>query len=325
MTDAYGRTIDYLRISVTDRCNLRCVYCMPACGVQWMPHSQILSFEEILRLCRVMAEKGIRKVKVTGGEPLVRKGTVDFIRSLKSVKGIEQVTMTSNGVLLEEHLDALIDAGLEAVNISLDTLDADNFHRVTRREGLHRVLAAIDRAVSSGLSVKVNCVPVRELNGTELMRIAALARDKNITVRFIELMPVGFGSGFEPVSGDEVAAMLEREHGALTPFSGKLGNGPAAYYTVKGFQGKLGFISAVSHEFCQSCNRLRLTSDGFIKLCLASDMGLDAKKLLRADASDTEIWRAVDELVVQKPLCHCFAGEQDKPGREQRAMFRIGG
>lgn len=325
MTDAYGRTIDYLRISVTDRCNLRCVYCMPSRGVEWVPHAQILSFEEILRICHILAAQGIRKVKVTGGEPLVRKGTVGFIQSLKTVKGIDQVTMTSNGVLLEDYLDELTDIGLNALNISLDTLEPDAFRRITLCEGFDRVLAAVGHAVSRGLPVKVNCVPIRELNGSELTRIAALARDNNITVRFIELMPMGRGNAFEPVLSDEVFAMLEREYGALTPFSGKLGNGPAAYYTVEGFQGKLGFISAVSHEFCSNCNRLRLTSDGFLKPCLSADVGLDLRPLLRGGASDAEIEREMEQLVAQKPLRHYFSETRAKAGREQRGMFRFGG
>lgn len=325
MTDAYNRTIDYLRVSVTDRCNLRCVYCMPQSGVEWVSHTQILSFEEILRIVGVMAGQGIRKVKVTGGEPLARKGTVVFIRRLKALSGIEQATMTSNGVLLEDCLDELIDAGLDALNISLDTLDVENFRRITRGEGLDKTLRAIDFAVSRGLRVKVNCVPVRGLNSSGLARMAELARDKDVSVRFIELMPVGCGNSFEPVPGDEIRAVLEREYGELCPFAGKLGNGPAAYYTIKGFKGKIGFISAVSHEFCESCNRLRLTSDGFLKSCLASDAGLDAKALLRGGASDGQIERAVLELVKAKPLRHSFAAARETVGREQREMFRIGG
>lgn len=325
MVDAYNRTIDYLRVSVTDRCNLRCVYCMPQTGVEWVSHKQILSFEEILRLCSVMAGQGIRRVKVTGGEPLVRKGTVDFIRKLKGIEGIEQVTITSNGVLLEDCLDELIDGGLDALNISLDTLDAETFRLISRGEGLGKVLTVVDRAMSRGLPVKMNCVPIRELNGSELVQIAALARDKNISVRFIELMPIGCGNAFQMMRGDEIRAILEREYGVLAPFSGKLGNGPAVYYTVEGFRGKLGFISSVSHEFCGSCNRLRLTSDGFLKPCLASDTGLDVKALLRGGASDEKIEQAALELIASKPLQHSFSGMQEKTGREQREMFRIGG
>lgn len=325
MTDSYNRTIDYLRVSVTDRCNLRCVYCMPPDGVQWVSHDQILSFEEILRLCRIMAGQGIRKVKVTGGEPLVRRGVMDFICALKAIQGIEQVTMTSNGVLLGEYLGKLAGIGLDSLNISLDTLNARAFKQITRGEGLDKTLTVIGRAAACGLPVKVNCVPVRGLNDGELVQIAALAREQDISVRFIELMPLGCGSEFEGVNISEIRAALEREYGPLTPFSGSLGNGPAVYFTADGFRGKIGFISPMSHEFCGYCNRLRLTSDGSLKACLASSAALDLRALLRGGATDGEIERAILETVASKPLRHDLSSDTKATGREQKEMFRIGG
>ena len=322
MTDGCDRTIDYLRVSVTDRCNLRCMYCMPPEGVRSIRHEQILSFEEIIRLCRVLAGLGIRRIKVTGGEPLVRKDAIKLIRELKAIDGIEQVTMTSNGILLYDRLNELADAGLDALNLSLDTLDADVFTRITRcGDGLDKTLAALDAAVSLGFPIKINCVPIRNVNEPEIVKIAALAKDRDIAVRFIELMPLGCGGAYEPIPYEEVFAALEQAYGVLTPFCGRLGNGPALYYTVRGFRGKLGFISALSRVFCQNCNRLRMTSAGIMKLCLADDMGLNVKTLLRGGATDTEIIQALQEFIIQKPLRHGFG----KTSCERQNMYRIGG
>ena len=322
MTDIYGREINYLRISITDRCNLRCVYCMPCYGVQPIPHEQILSFEEIVRLCSIMTGSGISRVKVTGGEPLVRKGAVNLVRLLKAIDGIEQVTMTSNGIILGDWLNELMDAGIDALNISLDTLDADVFHRITRCDGLNKALATIDKAVSLGLPVKINCVPIRNINDSGLVKIAGLAIDRDIAVRFIELMPMSQDMSYEPVPGGEVFAMLEQAYGTLDSFKGSLGNGPAVYYTAQGFKGKLGFISAISSEFCESCNRLRLTSNGILKLCLAADTGLNVKALLRGGSSDMEISEDIRKFILQKPLRHGF---EKMPKYEKANMYRIGG
>ena len=323
MTDGFGRTIDYLRVSVTDRCNLRCVYCMPQSGVDFIPHGQILRFEEILRLCRILAGQGIRTVKVTGGEPLVRRDVAGFIGELKKIPGIEQVTLTCNGTLLPDSLDELASAGLDGVNISLDAVNPDVFRRITRGGGPDSVLLAIDRAVELGLPAKVNCVPVRGLNGGEIPGIASLARDKNIAVRFIELMPLGDAGMYHIIPGGEIREMLEREYGELTPFSGRMGNGPAVYYTVKGFAGKLGFISAVSCGFCESCNRLRLTSHGVLKPCLAYGGGLDLRAMVRGGKSDGEIAREIVKAVTEKPRGHGFSNTKEDKGRE--GMFRTGG
>ncbi|MDR1929057.1 MAG: GTP 3',8-cyclase MoaA [Treponema sp.] len=327
LRDSRGRLIDYLRVSVTDRCNLRCAYCMSEEGIAWKPHGDMLSFEELLRCCRVTAALGIRKVKVTGGEPLVRRGTAGFIAALKAVPGIKQVTLTSNGILLGEELGRLAAAGLDGVNISLDTLDGETFRRLTRRDGLDKTLRAVEGAWAAGLKVKINCVPLRGINDHELAAIAALAKDRPLAVRFIELMPLGNAEGFRPVAGEEAAAALEGRYGKLTPFAGKPGNGPAVYYTLEGFAGIVGFINPLSRGFCETCNRMRLSSQGILKPCLAGEVCLDLRALLRSGADDGALRQAVLEAAARKPAGHHFSGLCGKAGERCRdqEMFRIGG
>jgi cyclic pyranopterin phosphate synthase len=322
LPDPLGRTIDYLRLSVTDRCNLRCLYCMPPEGVGWMPHDEVLRFEEILRLCRIMAALGIKAVKVTGGEPLVRRGVAGLVGELKAINGVNHVSLTSNGVLLGEHLEALAAAGLDAVNISLDTMNGERFCELTRTDGLNTVLSAIDRAVELGLKVKVNCVPLRAFNEEDIVKIAAMAHNRDITVRFIELMPLGAAAALQPLPADEVMSLIEGEYGPLKPSAVKLGNGPAAYYTLQGFAGHIGFISALSHSFCQNCNRLRLTASGLLKPCLSSDLSLDLRGLVRSGAGDGEIIDSIQGLVAQKPAGHSFGITNEANNIN---MFRIGG
>ncbi|GHV93993.1 GTP 3',8-cyclase MoaA [Spirochaetia bacterium] len=325
MKDSFGRAIDYLRLSITDRCNLRCIYCMPPEGVDWMPHNDVIRFEEIIRICRLMAAMGIRKIKITGGEPLVRRGAAYLVRSVKALPGIEKVTMTTNGVLLGEYIDALIDAGLDSVNISLDSISEDNFNRITRKENLAQILSAINRTCDLGLPIKINCVPLKGVNEGDIAKLAVLAKNGNMAVRFIELMPLGAAAALRPIPVDEVMSLLEKEYGSLSPAAVKPGNGPAAYYTLPGFKGYIGFISALSHGFCESCNRLRLTAAGFLKPCLSSDMYLDLRALLRGGVSDSEIEKAIAELVSRKPACHSFGGVQGRLNHSQKEMFRIGG
>ena len=325
MLDSFGRTIDYLRLSITDCCNLRCVYCMPPGGVQWTPHEDILRFEEIERLCRIMAGLGIRKIKVSGGEPLVRRDAAELVRRLKNLPGIEQVTMTSNGILLSDYLDALAASGLDAVNISLNSLDEEGFRRITRGEGLERVLDAIDRSLALGFRVKINFVALRGMNEGDIVKLAALAKHKNLAVRFIELMPLGAASSLATLQADEVMSLLEKEYGTPVPAAGSEGNGPAAYCRFPGFRGSIGFISALSRSFCEHCSRLRLTAAGTLKSCLASGPGLELGGLLRGGASDSEIGEAVTALAERKPRSHNFAGGADSAEHQSREMFRTGG
>ena len=328
MTDKLGRNIDYIRISVTDRCNLRCVYCMPEEGVPDISHGEILRFDEILRLVRIFAEQGISRVKLTGGEPLVRKGLPSLIRDIKGIEGIENVTLTTNGVLLEELLQPLEESGLDAVTVSLDTLDPDAYQAVTRRNELSRVLRGLNKALlSGGMTVKINCVPVYGVN-EDVFKLAELARYHRLSVRFIEMMPIGYGREFPFVEGDELKRSLEERFGPLSPCHDVKGNGPCTYYKAEDFAGNFGFISAVSHKFCHSCNRVRLTAEGFLKTCLQYDYGVDLKTMLRGDCTDEEICRAIRDAVYQKAAEHNFQAKHtagELPGQECRGMSQIGG
>lgn len=328
MKDAWNRIIDYIRISITDRCNLRCVYCMPKDGVTFLEHDKIITYEEILTICREMVKMGIRKVKITGGEPLVRKNTVWLVEELKKIPGIGSVTMTTNGVLLKDQIRDLAKAGLDAVNVSLDTLKREEFQRVTGFDCLEQVLEGIDEALSCpGLTVKLNCVPVRSEDSREnILQLAALAKDKPLHVRFIELMPIGLGQEMDGYEEESIRTMMEEVYGPMKPFQKTLGNGPCVYYSLEGFQGKIGFISAVSHKFCDQCNRVRLTSDGVLKACLQYGTGVNLKELI-ADGGDTETLRkAIEETIWKKPQEHQFGVKKEEiENQEQKKMFCIGG
>ena len=296
MLDKLNRKIDYLRISVIDRCNLRCVYCMPEEGIESIPHDEILTYDEILRICEIVSELGIRKIKITGGEPLVRKDIVNLIRDIKNIDKIEQVTLTTNGILLHEMLDDLYDAGIDAINISLDTLNKDNFKKITRRDGLEKVLMSIDKAYDLGIRVKINCLAIRDFNLREIVEIASFAKDREIDVRFIELMPIGFGKKYNQIDNDEILSILESRFGTFEIVTEKRGNGPAKYYRNQNMKGCIGFISAISHEFCESCNRIRLTSSGFLKLCLHYNKGIDLKGPIRNGISDEDLKKLIHDM-----------------------------
>jgi cyclic pyranopterin phosphate synthase len=341
LIDSFGRVLDYLRVSVTGRCNFRCVYCMPPRGAARKPQGPILRFEETLRLCRILAGLGIRRIKVTGGEPLARRGIVPFIRSIKTVPGIEQVTLTTNGVFLDRYLDDLAAVPLSGINVSLDSLDPETFRRLTRctlagdrmseAASPAVILKALERARSLGIRVKVNCVPLRNINEGELACIAALAENTVDAVRFIELMPVGCAGELEPVPGGEVRSILEGRSGRLSlslrPVAERLGNGPAVYFAVPGFSGRIGFINPVSQGFCGTCNRLRLTSGGLLKPCLSSAIALDLGALLRSGASDSRIAEAAIRAAAAKPARHSFSAVYGgrRESHTDKAMFLIGG
>lgn len=328
MKDSCNRTIDYLRLSVTDRCNLRCVYCMPESGVEFLPHDKIMTYEEMLRICRLMVDLGLRKVKITGGEPLVRKGIPWLIQELKALDGIESVTMTTNGILLQEQVKALVHAGLDAVNISLDTLDVRQFQSLTRFSVLDQVKAGIAEALnySPDLAVKLNCVPVKEAGvDNQVLQLVKLAKDQPLHVRFIELMPIGLGKDMVGWSEQEIRDTIEANYGKLKPYTKTLGNGPCVYYSIEGFKGKIGFISAISHKFCDQCNRIRLTSDGFLKTCLQYGDGIDLKKAIMQDDSDQVLRKKIADSIFHKPLEHQFGKHENREGFEKETMSRIGG
>lgn len=333
--DKRGRVIDYLRISITDRCNLRCIYCMPEEGVEWKAHDEILSLEEIVDFVRVAAQEGISHIRLTGGEPLVRAGVADLVRDINAVEGIESVSLTTNGILLPAQADALKAAGLKRVNISLDTLDPEVFARITRRGKLEDVLKAIDVALEVGFApVKVNAVVVRSLK-QDLLGFASLSIDRPLHIRFIEYMPVGVSEGADhcgwqesdSVPTAEVIERITREGeaaglGTLMPVPDDKapgGLGPAKYYTFPGAQGTVGFISPLSNHFCDSCNRLRLTADGKIRPCLFSDREIDARGPLRSGGGEEAVRDVIRESLGIKP-----SGHDHRVGTDRR-MSQIGG
>lgn len=323
MIDACGREIDYVRISITDRCNLRCVYCMPSEGVTCLAHEEVLSYEEIERVLRALAGLGIRYVRVTGGEPMARKGCLELISRMNAIDGIEEIAMTTNAILLNGRMKEAAASGLRAVNVSLDTLNPALYARMTRGGDVHAVLAAIDEALEAGIRVKVNAVPVGGMNEDGLCELAALARERDICVRFIELMPVGCGAGMKPIPSGEVRQMMEAAFGPLSPDGTHHGYGPARYVRPAGFRGSIGLISAMSHEFCQDCNRVRLTADGYLKLCLNHRAGLDVRALLRGGADEAALSQALREAIEKKPQRHGFL--EAIGDREVRRMNEIGG
>ncbi len=328
MKDQFGREIDYLRISVTDRCNLRCQYCMPAEGIHSLSHNEIMTYEEIVMVCRCVSQLGLRKIKLTGGEPLVRKGFANLVREIKRLPNIEEVTLTTNGILLGEYLAELKEAGLDRINISLDTLDKDKFHEITRVGELDKVLESIKKACTMGFkSIKINSLIMKEWNQIEVANLAGLAKEYPVSVRFIEMMPIGNGKGFRPVYQEEIIKSLEKAYGPMKPFYGKIGNGPASYYEINGFQGKIGFISAVSHEFCDDCNRIRLTSDGNLKLCLQYKNVLNIKELIEDGTTEEQLTQMIQEAIFLKPKKHDFSGISSNvcDEKETKNMAQIGG
>lgn len=325
MVDQYGRNIDYIRISVTDRCNLRCTYCMPEEGVEQIPHREILAYDEITRLCGICASMGITKVKITGGEPLVRKGISELIKEIKALEGISQVTITTNGVLLKEQMPSLAEAGISAVNISLDTLDPLMFEKITRRNEFPQVLAGIQEALEyPDIQVKINCVPLAGINEDQWIPLAGISKEYPVSMRFIEMMPIGLGKQYHGKTQEEILKVLEVEYGKARIVQGRFGNGPAVYAQFDGFQGKIGFISAMSHKFCKECNRVRLTAEGFLKPCLQYSQGADLKKFLRSGGTDDEIRQVIEQTIYKKPQSHQFE-HNDGQGLEEKQMSRIGG
>ena len=322
MFDSTRRDIHYLRLSVTDLCNLRCRYCMPD-GVEKLEREAVLTYEEFLRLAALFAQCDIDTVRVTGGEPLVRKNVAQLVAGLKAIPGIRKVTMTTNGILLAQQLPALLAAGLDSVNISLDTLRPEVFRQITARDEFAAVQAGLQAALESGIPVKLNCVPQAGVNEGELEDLAALAENRPLQVRFIEMMPIGYGAAMPCISGPELRQRFARRWPELQPLTeAAFGDGPAVYYTVPGWQGSIGFIAAVHGKFCASCNRVRLTSQGFLRPCLASEAGCDLRALLRSGADDTQLLAAIRETIWAKPREHHF---EDSSMPATRGMYRIGG
>lgn len=329
LVDAYNRVLDYLRIAVTDRCNLRCVYCMPEEGIDPLPHSEILSYEEILRVVRLSVGLGIKKVRLTGGEPLVRRGIENLVSGLSRIEGLTDLSMTTNGLLLRQKAEALRRAGLKRVNVSLDSLNPQKYRKVTRGGNLDEVWEGIEEAMRVGLRpVKINVVAMDSQDTDELMAFGELAAKWPLEVRFIEKMPVGprevaDGAGF--LSGDAILDIL-RSRFSLRERQAPSGNGPARIYELEGGKGTVGIIAPMTRHFCDSCNRLRLTPDGRLRVCLFSDEEMDLKGLLRSGAKDREIAEAILEAISTKPKAGLTrSGNDTRIKKCVRPMNRIGG
>ena len=323
MLDRYGRVINYLRISVTDRCNLRCCYCMPE-GVQDVGMKSILTFEEIWEIVRTGVSLGITHIRITGGEPLVRKGCVDLIRGIREIPGVETITMTTNGVLLGNYGKQLKEAGVDGVNISLDTLDPEEFYKITGKRELQEVLAGIRAAKTAGLPVKLNAVNRKELDPIPLVRYA---QEENLPLRFIEMMPVGYGKKYVGRSNEELRETLEAVCGKAECMTNReelsrMGSGPAVYYQFSDLKVPVGFISAIHRKFCDTCNRVRLTAEGYLKLCLCYDEGEDLRRVLR-EGEKENLRTIMEQTIFRKPAAHCF--EHPAEMTETHEMEKIGG
>jgi cyclic pyranopterin phosphate synthase len=326
LTDQFNRPITYLRISVTDKCNLRCVYCMPERGLAWLPKSDVLSYEEILALARAAAATGVRSIRLSGGEPLIRRDLHRLVAGLAAIPGVDDIALSTNGLLLEAQIEALAAAGLRRVNVSLDTLRDDRFTEIARRPGLDRVLAGIEAAIARGLvPLKVNCVVMRGQNDDEIVAFAEWTKARPIFVRFIELMPVAENLDVQRhayVSSDEILERI-RAAGDLRPARGPGGNGPARYFAFDGAPGAVGVISPLSHDYCERCNRVRLSADGRLRLCLFGDQEIDLRTPLRAGASQEHIEEMLRAAMTIKPERHHLRlGEQSS---RMRAFSEIGG
>jgi cyclic pyranopterin phosphate synthase len=333
MQDRHGHRISYLRVSITDRCNERCTYCMPQELQEWLPREEILTFEETLRLIRIAADLGVSKVRVTGGEPLTRRDVLNFVRRIPEISGIKSIGLSTNGTLLAREITsgktmaaALRDAGVQAVNISLDTLDRDAYSQITGRDFHEHVLRGIDAAISAGFDqIKLNTVLMRSRNEDQLIPLVEFAGTRDLILRFIEMMPVSTIDVLDEnnfISVLEAKRLIESVYGCLIPEAEFRTNGPAAYYQIPGRKQRIGFIGAMTNlHFCESCNKLRLTCDGKLRPCLGSYLEFDIMKPLRAGASDIELREFFLDVVERKPAQHDFR-DNYQPNRK---MIAIGG
>lgn len=330
MIDSYDRDINYLRISVTDRCNLRCTYCMPKEGLSTLGHEDILRYEEILRIVKVAVSLGIAKVRITGGEPLVRRGLVEFIRRLAVIPGLRDISLTSNGLLLEEFASPLFQAGIKRINISLDSLNAVKYAEITRGGELASVLRGIEAAYQAGFyPIKINAVAMKEINEDEILDFARLSIDKPFQVRFIELMPMGqaglsYEGGF--LANSVIFERINKVYSLKPVKASEAGvAGPARIYRIAGGRGEIGFISPISHHFCSDCNRLRLTADGLLRACLLHDHEVSLRNGLRNGYTDKELKEAITAVIAGKPKQHDISREAHHLKKCVKEMSSLGG
>ena len=327
LVDYYKRHINYLRISITDRCNLRCIYCMPLEGVYHLTHEDVLSYEEIMRIAQIAVEEGITKIRITGGEPLVRKGVVNLIGWLSRLKGIEDLSMTTNGIFLSEFAQPLYEAGLKRVNVSMDSLKPELFKKITRGGELSRVWRGIEAASKIGLNpIKVNVVAIKGYNEDEILDFAQLTFEHDYQIRFIEFMPVGPENGWNQgryLSCLDIRNIIEKSYKLQPMVNKKCNSGPADLYRLRGAKGIIGFINPISGHFCSTCNRLRLTADGKLRPCLFSDEEIDIKMALRSGDSDEALKALLHSALSKKPRGHTI--KEPAFRKCVREMIKIGG
>jgi cyclic pyranopterin phosphate synthase len=330
MHDKFDREINYLRVSITDRCNLHCRYCRPKEGISLQGHDDILRYEEIIRIVSIAVKLGLIKVRITGGEPLVRRGFIEFITALKNINGLQDISLTTNGILLEEFAQNIFDSGIRRINVSVDSLNRDKYFRITNGGNLEAVLRGIAKAEKVGFSpIKINTVAIKGFNDDEVLAFAQLAADKPFQVRFIELMPVGqansdYREDYLPAMQlmKEISGRYELEK---IKDKKNRSDGPAKIFKIKGGRGEIGFINPVSSHFCSTCNRLRLTSDGKLRACLLNEEEVDFKKALRENWSDAELERLMREAILLKPKQHDLACTERHLKKCHRDMSAIGG
>ncbi|HEY2475532.1 MAG TPA: GTP 3',8-cyclase MoaA [Candidatus Cybelea sp.] len=326
LIDGFSRPITYLRISVTDKCNLRCVYCMPEAGLPWLRREEILSYEEIAEVVAAAASVGVRSIRLTGGEPLVRRDLSRLVAAIAGIPGIEDIALSTNGLLLKDQVAELASAGLRRINLSLDTLRPDRFEAIARRPGLELVLEGLEAAIDVGLTpIKINCVIMRGQNDDELAEFATLTRERPVFVRFIEVMPVHENLDLQREAYISATEVLERLAAIdeLRPVSGPAGNGPARYFSFPGAAGAIGVISPLSHDYCDRCNRVRLTADGRLRLCLFGDHALDLRTPLRAGAGREALAALMGSAMLIKPARHHL--RLGETASRMRAFSEIGG
>ncbi|OGD15547.1 cyclic pyranopterin phosphate synthase MoaA [Candidatus Atribacteria bacterium RBG_19FT_COMBO_35_14] len=333
LIDNFGREISYLRVSITDRCNYRCIYCKPEEQFEFIPHGEILRYEEIIEIIEEAVNLGVTKVRITGGEPLARKGVVDFIKKLREIKKLEDISLTTNGFFLIEYAERLKDAGLNRVNISLDSLQEEKYKKITRGGSLEKALKGIDSALKAGLwPIKINTVLIRGINDDEVEDFVRLTLGRPLNIRFIEFMPSG--EELKDNYRDKFISVLEikeslAEKYSFKPININSGNGPAKYYQVKGGQGTIGFITALSQHFCETCNRIRLTSEGKLRPCLFSNKEVDIKQAIRNAKTDDKVIRSkiirnnIEEAINIKPEGHKL--NKKFSNRDFFNMSKIGG
>lgn len=320
LRDRFNRKIDYLRISLTDACNLRCIYCMPE-GCISNSRGYGLTDDEIKEVIDIFGNIGLKKLRFTGGEPLIRSSIVELVKYAKD-RGIEKIAITTNGILLDKYIEDLHKAGLSEVNVSIDSLNADKFKSITRGGDLNKVIAGVKSAMAKGIKVKLNAVILKDVNEEDFISLCELTVKYDLDIRFIELMPIGEGVKYTGIHGHELIERLKAVYD-IQDMKRDSSNGPATYYKIDGARGRVGFISAMTNHFCSECNRIRVTNDGVLKQCLHFKNGLDLKDILRSNITTAEKEEKIRETIYNKPQSHRF--NEDKKAEDNKFMFEIGG